>query len=277
MRGVVLPGGSRVELVEVPDPVPSAGQVLVRIKASSICGSDVRAIYREHLGVGAEGYLPGTIGGHEPCGQVEAVGEGVTSVRPGDRVVVYHIVGCGKCRDCRQGFMISCKSPERAAHGWQRDGGHADLMLTEERAVLSLPDELSYEDGALVACGWGTAWQGVLRANVSGRDRVLVTGLGPVGLATMMLSIGSGAEAYGVDVNPARRNFASELGASAVFAPEDALQGISKLTEDKGVEVAIDCSAVESARTMCLDAARQWGRVVFVGEGGTVSFPPAPR
>ena len=73
MRGVVLPGGSRVELREFPDPVAGPGQAVVRIKASSICGSDVRAIYREHLGKGPEGYIDGTIGGHEPCGQVETV------------------------------------------------------------------------------------------------------------------------------------------------------------------------------------------------------------
>ncbi len=276
MRGVVLPGGSRVEMREFPDPVPGYGQIVVRIKASSICGSDVRAIYREHLGVGAERYRDGTIGGHEPCGQVESVGPGVTTVVPGDRVAIYHIVGCGKCRDCRAGFMISCSSVERRAHGWQRDGGHADLMLTEERAVLSLPNELSYEDGALIACGWGTAWQGILRANVSGRDRVLVTGLGPVGLATLMLALGSGAEVYGVDINPARRAFAEELGARAVFAPEDALDGVRGLTGGKGTEVAIDCSAAESARLLCLEAARAWGRVVFVGEGGQVSFHPSP-
>jgi threonine dehydrogenase-like Zn-dependent dehydrogenase len=88
---VLLPGGSRVELREFPEPVPGIGQVVVRVKASSICGSDVRAIYREHLGKGAEGYIDGTIGGHEPCGQVEAIGPGVMSVKPGDRVAIYHI------------------------------------------------------------------------------------------------------------------------------------------------------------------------------------------
>lgn len=276
MRGVVLPGGSRVELREFPDPVPGIGEVVVRIKASSICGSDVRAIYREHLGRGAEGYIDGTIGGHEPCGQVESVGPGVTSVKPGDRVAIYHIVGCGHCRDCRGGYMISCSSPERAAHGWQRDGGHADLMLTNERALLHLPDELTYVDGALVACGFGTAWQGVLRAGVSGRDRVLVTGLGPVGLATLLLSIASGAEVYGVDINPARREFAKQLGAIETWAPDDALEAIRTRTEGKGVEVAIDCSAAASARRLCLEAARQWGRVVYVGEGGEVTFAPSP-
>jgi len=275
MRGVLLPGGSRAELREFSDPVAGPGQVVVAIKASSICGSDVRAIYREHLGKGPEGYIDGTIGGHEPCGQVESVGPGVTSVRPGDRVAVYHIAGCGLCRDCRSGFMISCSSPQRAAYGWQRDGGHADLLLAEERTLLPLPEPLTYEDGALVACGFGTAWQGILRAGVSGRDRVLVTGLGPVGLATLMLSMASGAEVIGVDIRPERRTFARELGAAAVFDPEEALEGVRAVTRGSGVEVAIDCSAAASARQLCLVSARRWGRVVFVGEGGEVTFAPS--
>ena len=276
MRGVLLPGGSRVELREFPDPVAGPGQAVVRIKASSICGSDVRAIYREHLGKGAEGYIPGTIGGHEPCGQVEAIGDGVTSVKPGDRVAIYHIAGCGHCRDCRGGYMISCSSPRRGAYGWQRDGGHANLMLADERTLLPLPEPLTYVDGSLVACGWGTAWQGILRADVSGRDRVLVTGLGPVGLATAMLAKASGADVYGVDINPARRAFALELGADAVFGPDEALAGVRDLTRGTGVEVAIDCSAASSARALCLEAAGQWGRVVFLGEGGDVTFAPSP-
>lgn len=276
MRGVLLPGGSRVELRDFPDPVTGPGQAVIRIKASSICGSDVRAIYREHLGKGPEGYIDGTIAGHEPCGQVVSVGPGVTTVKPGDRVAVYHIAGCGLCRDCRAGFMISCTSPQRAAYGWQRDGGHADLMLAEERTLLPLPEPLTYEDGALVACGFGTAWQGILRADVSGRDRVLVTGLGPVGLATLMLAMASGAEVIGVDLQAERRAFAIELGAAAVFEPDEALEGVRALTNGSGVEVAIDCSAAASARQLCLAAARQWGRVVFIGEGGEVTFAPSP-
>jgi threonine dehydrogenase-like Zn-dependent dehydrogenase len=256
--------------------VAGPGQVVVRIKASALCGSDVRAIYREHLGKGAEGYVDGTIGGHEPCGQVESVGPGVDEVAPGDRVVVYHIAGCGWCRDCRSGFMISCTSPKRAAYGWQRNGGHADLMLADVRTLLRLPEPLTYVDGALVACGFGTAWQGVLRAGVSGRDRVLVTGLGPVGLAAVMLSKASGAEVYGVDLKPERRAFAAELGASAVFAPDEALAATRDLTSGRGVEVALDCSAAATARLLCLEAAGRWGRVVYLGEGGDVSFAPSP-
>ena len=114
--------------------------------------------------------------------------------------MVYHIVGCGLCDECRPGYEIGCTDPARAAYGWQRDGGHADFLLAEERSCLPLPDSLSFVDGALVSCGFGTAWEALLRLEVSGRDGLLVTGLGPVGLAAAMLGRALGAgPVYGVD------------------------------------------------------------------------------
>src|SRR3712207_370254 len=192
MSGVVLPGDSSVEHVRVEVPEPGHGQVLLKMKASSICGSDIRAIYREHLGHGAEAYR-GVIAGHEPCGQVVAVGPSCRRLAPGDRVVVYHIAGCGVCEECRHGYAIGCTSPQRAAYGWQRDGGHAEYLLADETTCILLPEPLTYADGALVSCGFGTAYEGLLRLGLSGRDRLLITGLGPVGLAAAMLGRALGA------------------------------------------------------------------------------------
>lgn len=276
MQGAILPGDAQVELRDFPVPEPGHGQALVRMQASALCGSDLRAIYHGVTGKGAEAYQY-CIAGHEPCGKVEAVGPGVHNVRPGDRVVVYHIAGCGTCRDCRGGWMISCSSPQRAAYGWQRDGGHADFLLAEASTLIALPDELTYVDGALVACGFGTAYQSILRTSVSGRDRVVVAGLGPVGLGAVMLAAASGAEVIGVDLRPERLALAQQAGAAHVLQADDqTAAAITELTGGTGVEVAIDCSGSASARHLCLETARQWGRVAFVGEGGTVSFAPSP-
>src|SRR5215212_5366625 len=182
MQGVYLPGDRQVTIEELPEPVPGPGQVLVRMRASTICGSDIRAIYREHLGRGPEAYR-GVIAGHEPCGEIVEVGPECRRFAPGDRVVLYHIAGCGLCADCRAGYFISCTSPLRAAYGWQRDGGHADLLLAEESTCIPLPPELDFVDGACIACGFGTAYEALVRGAVSGRDALLITGLGPVGLA----------------------------------------------------------------------------------------------
>jgi threonine dehydrogenase-like Zn-dependent dehydrogenase len=274
MRGVLLPGQRRVEIKEFPVPVPGHGQVLIRMKASSICGSDIRAIYREHLGHGPEGYQD-VIAGHEPCGQIVQVGPGCKRFKEGDRVIIYHISGCGVCWDCRQGYMISCTSTLRAAYGWQRDGGHADYMLAEENTCVALPDSLSYVDGALVACGFGTVYEALGRVGVSGQDRVLITGMGPVGMAAGLVAKAMGAtEVIGVDVSQARLDVARKVGAldAAVPADDKARSAIGDLTGGLGCEVSIDCSGSPAGRLTALQGTRRWGRCAMVGEGNRVDF-----
>ena len=139
MRAAYLPGNSTVAMRTVPIPTPAHGEVLVQIKASTICGSDIRCIYHEHLGKGPEGYQ-GVIAGHEPAGLIVASGSWCRRFKVGDRVIVYHISGCGVCNDCRRGYMISCTNPTyRRAYGWQRDGGMAEYMIAEEKDLILLP------------------------------------------------------------------------------------------------------------------------------------------
>ncbi len=277
MTGVVLPGNSTVEFREFDIPEPGHGQVLLKIKASSICGSDIRAIYREHLGKGPEAYQ-GVICGHEPCGQVEKLGPGVKRFKEGDRVVVYHISGCGLCHDCRMGYQISCSSPHRAAYGWQRDGGNAEYMLTEEADLVLMPDSMTYADGALCACGFGTCYEAIERIQVSGKDRFLAVGLGPMGLAALMLAKGMGAtKLIGVDVVDERIELAKKLGiADLVLKADDStLAKIKDATDGLGCESVVDCSGAPAGRLLSIQATRQWGKVAFVGEGNTVEFEPS--
>ena len=279
MLGAILPGNSTVEMREFDIPKPGVGQVLLKTMASTICGSDIRAIYREHLGKGAEGYIPGTIAGHEPCGIIVEEGTHLKRFKKGDRVVVYHISGCGLCHDCRMGYAISCSSPLRAAYGWQRDGAMAPYILADEKDLVLLPDELSYLDGAQIACGFGTVYEALEKISVSGNDAVLVVGLGPVGLAALQLAKGMGANLLiGVETNAGRRKIAQDLGLvdHILTADESTLQQILDLTGGKGVEKAVDCSANEAGRTLAIRATREWGKIAFVGEGGTAHFSPSP-
>ena len=279
MMAAFLPGNSTVELKEVAIPEPGHGEVLIRMKASTICGSDIRAIYHEHLGKGPEGYQ-GVVAGHEPCGQIEAVGPGCRRFRAGDRVIVYHISGCGVCNDCRRGYMISCTSEKyRRAYGWQRDGGMAPYLLAEEKDLVLLPDELSFTDGAQVACGFGTVYEGLEKIGVSGNDAVLVVGLGPVGLAALMLSRALGATTtIGTDTVPERMKLAEDLGLAdhVVPAGPEAVDRVRELTGGAGVEKSVDCSGSDPGRQTAIRSARKWGRIVFLGEGGTVAFNPSP-
>ena len=279
MTGAYLPGNSTVELREVPVPEPGHGEVLLRMKASTICGSDIRCIYREHLGKGPEGYQ-GVIAGHEPCGQIVRTGPGCRRFGVGNRVIVYHISGCGLCNDCRRGYMISCTSEKfRRAYGWQRDGGMADFLLAEEKDLLYLPEELSYTDGAQVACGFGTAYEGLEKIGIGGNHAVLITGLGPVGLATAALCRKLGAQRIiGIDVREARMKLAIDLRVCDEVLPSgpENVAEVRKLTAGHGVERAIDCSASADARATAIRATRKWGRIVFLGEGGSVGFNPSP-
>lgn len=278
MKGAILPGNSTVEFRDFEIPTPGHGQVLIQTKASTICGSDIRCIYREHTGKGAEGYIPGMIAGHEPCGIIVEEGTGLKRFKKGDRVIVYHISGCGVCYDCRRGYYISCQSEHRAAYGWQRNGGMAPYILADEKDLIALPDELTYKDGAQVACGFGTVYEAIEKIGVCGNDAVLVTGLGPVGLAALMLAKAMGANMLiGVEMNPYRIELAKKLGlVDYVFTPDVALEEIKKVTGGHGVERAIDASANASARRLAVQATRAFGKIAFVGEGGTVQLEPSP-
>ncbi len=279
MKAAFLPGNSTVELKSVPVPEPGHGEVLLAVKASTICGSDIRAIYREHLGKGPEGYQD-VIAGHEPSGLIVEAGPGCRRFKVGARVIVYHISGCGVCNDCRRGYMISCTSPKhRRAYGWQRDGGMAKYLLAEEKDLILLPDELTYFDGAQVACGFGTVYEALQKIGVNGNDAVLITGLGPVGLAAGALCRKLGAEKIiGIDVSPERRDIASRLHLCdfVLAAGPGNVEQVRELTGGQGVERAVDCSANAEARATAICATRKWGRMVMVGEGGAVTFSPSP-
>ncbi len=279
MQGAILPGNSTVELKTFEIPTPGHGEVLIKMKSSTICGSDIRCIYHEHLGKGPEGYQPGLIAGHEPSGQIVQTGPGCRRFKEGDRVIVYHISGCGLCNDCRRGYMISCTSEWRRAYGWQRHGGMAEYLLAEEKDLVALPDELTYSDGAQIACGFGTVYEGVEKIGICGNDAVLITGLGPVGLATAMLAQAMGAERIvGIEVLDERIEIARRLNLfdEVLKAGPDNVQQIRELTKGAGVEKSVDCSANNTARLTCIQATRKWGKIVFLGEGGTCEFQPSP-
>jgi len=288
MKGAYLPGDSTVKFKTYPIPALKHGEVLLRTKSSTICGSDIRCIYHEHLGKGPEGYQPGMIAGHEPCGQVVATGPGTRRFKTGDRVIVYHISGCGLCNDCRRGYMISCTSAEfRKAYGWQRHGGMAPYMVAEEKDLVELPEALSYSDGAQVACGFGTVYEGLEKIGISGNDAVLITGLGPVGLAAAMLCRAMGAtRIIGVEAIPERIRIASRLKLrkgektrlfdTVLKAGTDNVETVKALTDGMGCEKAVECSANMHARLTAVQATRKWGKIVLLGEGGLMSPDFAP-
>src|SRR6185503_19114118 len=231
---------------EFDDPKPGAGEVIVQMKASGMCGSDLH-FYRAtggaaSLGLGTTGPV---IAGHEPCGVVAERGAGVSEkdAPTGQRVGIHHYKGCGLCKHCRVGWSQLCPNGF-VVYGATGHGGHAKYIKVPATTLVPLPDEISFEEGAAVACGTGTAYGALKRLEVSGRDTLAVFGQGPVGLSATMLGRAMGARVIAVDVSPERLALARELGAEHTIDPRqaDPVKAIHDLTGGEGAETTMDCS-----------------------------------
>jgi threonine dehydrogenase-like Zn-dependent dehydrogenase len=279
MRGAVFAGHRRIEIREFPDPTPGPGEVVLEIKASGMCGSDLK-FYRPAPGeaqraLGLGDISEPLIGGHEPCGVVAEVGPGVSEAEAhvGMRAMDHHYCGCGVCEHCRVGWSQLCPDGF-VVYGVTANGAHADYMKVPARTLVPLPDELSFSTGAAISCGTGTAYNALRRMNISGRDTLAVFGQGPVGLAATQLGTAMGARVIAIDLAKERLAFASELGADVVLDPsaDEAVGALRELTRGRGVDLALDCSGAEAARLAAVRSTRTWGTVCFVGEGGTVTL-----
>jgi threonine dehydrogenase-like Zn-dependent dehydrogenase len=262
MRGIVLTGEKEVAIKQFPDPLPGPGEVVVRVKAAAICGSDLPAYHAPKEHAAKRGDL---IQGHEPSGVVELIGAGVTAVQPGDRVTVYHYLGCGHCEQCAAGNLMWCR--EARGLGSRAHGGDADLLLIDERNALKLPDELTFIDGAAIACVAGTGFSALSKIAPSGRDTLAVFGLGPVGLTGVMFGKAMGARVIGVGRRQIRLDLAKKLGADEVIdideTPEPG-KALMELTGGRGVDAAYETSGSQDAYMAMLQGLRRGGRAVMV-------------
>src|SRR5919108_5260498 len=198
MRGAVFLGDRKVELRSFPDPTPGPGEVVIEMKASGMCGSDLK-FYRSAPGaaqaaLGLGGNAEPFIAGHEPCGVVLARGPGVAEREApiGQRVMDHHYSGCGVCAHCRVGWSQLCRAGI-TVYGVTAHGGHADYLKVPARTLVPLPEELSFAEGAAVACGTGTAYGALRRMRIAGGDTLAVFGQGPVGLSATLLGKAMGA------------------------------------------------------------------------------------
>jgi threonine dehydrogenase-like Zn-dependent dehydrogenase len=266
MRGVVFAGNRRVEIQSFPDPEPGPGEAVVRMRASGLCGSDLKPYRAEEARA--------TISGHEPVGEVAAVGPGVHWLHVGDRVINHHYSGCGVCDYCRIGYEQLCARGGHRVYGFNAHGGNADYLLAPARTLLPLDDALSFEAGAAIACGTGTAYMALKKLDVSGRDTVAVYGQGPVGLSATLLGAAMGARVIAIDVTPARLALARALGAAETVnaADVDPVAAVRALTHGAGAEATLDCTGHATARDQTVQSARVFGRACWVGEGGTVTL-----
>lgn len=283
MRGAVFLGDRKVELRTFPDPTPGPGEVVIAMKASGMCGSDLK-FYRPPPGEAQKALGLGTqadpfIAGHEPCGVVVARGPGVSEreAPDGQRVMDHHYAGCGACPHCRTGWSQLCRAGI-TVYGVTAHGGHADYLKVPVRTLVQLPDELSFSEGAAVACGTGTAYGALRRMKIAGGDTLAVFGQGPVGLSATVLGVAMGARVIAVETSPERLKLAKDFGADALVdaSREDVLQKIKELTKGQGVDLSLECSSAPAARQAAVRCVKTWGTACYVGEGGNVTLDVSP-
>ena len=279
MRGVVFTGDRTLDFVNFDDPTPGPGEVVLEIKASGLCGSDLK-FYRAPKGAGFQalgfkGAGGPVIAGHEPCGIVAALGRDVDpkTTKVGDRVMVHHYRGCEVCRHCRTGWTQMCiEGP--TVYGVTGHGGHAPYMKVPASTLVGLPEELTFSTGAAIACGTGTAYGSLVRLAVSARDTIAVFGQGPVGLSTTQLAAAMGARVIAVDLSADRAARAAAFGAAHTIdaSQGDPVEAILELTGGLGVSKSIDTTGAAAGRSAAVRCAGAWGTVCFVGEGGQVTI-----
>jgi (R,R)-butanediol dehydrogenase / meso-butanediol dehydrogenase / diacetyl reductase len=265
----------RIEEVDEPGG-PGEDEVVVRVASCGICGTDLHEYVAGPIVTPVEPHpLTGAqnpqILGHEFSGEVVATGAGVTSVREGDRVAIMPLAYCGRCAYCRRGLQHLCATMGCVglSHAW---GGMAQLATVAEYQVVRLPDEVTYQQGALIE-PTAVAAYGVERAGVAPGDRVLVTGAGPIGaLAALCAHSAGAATVYVSEPNPARRARAEALGVATVLDPTavDVPALLHEETDGLGVDVAIECSGNARAFAAAVASLRKRGTLaqtgLFVGE-----------
>jgi L-iditol 2-dehydrogenase len=278
MKAVYFLGDRKLEVRDVPDPSPGPGEVVLEIKASGMCGTDLK-YYRASGGANAIGIGKPLdrpiIAGHEPSGVVAEIGKGVWSplAKVGTRVMNHHYAGCGCCHQCRGGWTQMCDEGS-TTFGANGDGAHAKYMKVPADSLIALSDDLSFQAGAAISCGTGTAWGGLDRLGLRGSETIAIFGQGPVGLSGTQLAAAMGARVIALDIVPGRLQRARQFGAHDLVdaRSDNVVEAIRDLTGGRGVECAMDCTGSPKARSAAIKAAGKWGRVIFLGEGGDVTI-----
>lgn len=261
MRAVVIPKvNAEWALHEIPTPQPGPGEVLIRVRASGLCGTDVAA---------SRGLLPfpsisPAVPGHEPVGEVVDAGPGVTSCLVGDRVGTYWIRGtCGRCDYCQLGRPVSgtasilCPAP--VSTGFTVQGGQAEYMVVAADQTVRIPDELSNEAAAPLLCAGYTAWSALRAADPKPHERVAVAGIGALGHLGIQYAKACGFETIAITTSPDKHDLARELGADVVVSNGQMLKEVG------GADVVIDTTPSYAAAVQALRGLRVGGRLVLAG------------
>lgn len=276
---VVEKFGEPLVVKEVPDPTPGSTDAVIRVEEEGICRTDWHLWRGEWEWIGLKPNLP-IILGHEMAGVVEEIGSEVRRYKPGDRVMVPVVEGCGHCENCIAGRSNLCVTPNLP--GMTHDGGYSQRarVLNADFNLIPVPDGVSFEAASAMGCRFPTAWRAIRdQGGLRGGEWVAVHGCGGVGLSAVMIASALGGNVVAIDIDDAKLSFARELGAVAIVNAQrekvpEAVQTITK----GGAHLSIDALGVATTQLNSVMSLRRGGRHVQIGlttfeEGGKVPLP----
>jgi L-iditol 2-dehydrogenase len=265
MKALMLSAYKQLDLVDMPAPQPAADELLIRIRACGICGSDV------HGYDGSTGRrLPPIVMGHEAAGVVEAAGRDVKNFQAGDRVTFDSTVYCGKCFYCLRSQINLCENREVigvSTPAFRRMGAFAEYITVPARIAYALPENMSYSHAALIEAV-SVAVHGVSLTPIALEDTVVVVGAGMIGLLTLQAARLAGAgRVFVVDVDDTRLELARSLGATQTFnsSSADVASQIIEQTMGRGADAALECVGSTIPVKLALDSVRKGGAVTLIG------------
>lgn len=259
MKAALLKSLNHFEIENIEKPIPNASEVLIKVKAAGICGSDIHKMQTEWTRA-----LP-MVMGHEFSGIVEAIGENVTTVKPGDRVAVAHLIPCYECINCRSGKYQFCE--DYTLFGAHRYGGFEEYTTVPEKNILNIGEKISFEEAAMLE-PLAVAAHGVMGLAPEIGDTVAIFGLGTVGsLTAQLLRLTGVKKIIGIDIDPKKLIESKKYGVTdTINSLEEPLeQRIFELTEKLGVDIAIECAGSKITEEQCLLITKKGGTIGYQG------------
>ena len=272
MLAVKMPRKDVVEIINTDIPIPGKGEVLIQMKASALCRSDLHVLHRSELLEDDEFDITP---GHEPSGVVVTLGPNVEKVKVGDRVAIYLGIGCNECEHCLRGDMILCKQYKCISQ--HVNGAHADFMVVPEETCLPMPDDMDFITAALSTDVGGTLYTACKRLGVNGSKLVAIFGVGPMGLGGVLFAKAMGGTVIAIDMNQERLDLSKQLGADYIIntGSEDLSRAIEIITNNEGVDVCIVCVGANQAINDALNITKVRGHVGFIGETSKATINPS--
>jgi len=267
MKALIYTGDRQLELKECIRPEVLPGRVLVKVSKAAICGTDLHKFCQAKSSIEKiDGMIP--IAGHEPSGWISEIGAGVTDLKIGQRILVAGVFSCGTCHHCKSGFNTACIKSVSGLH-WNNHGCNSEYISVPAANVLELPDSISFDKATMLTCAGGTAMTIVEETGFRGDQKLVILGLGPVGMALLIIAKSMGALVAGVEPSAYRRELALRFGIDFAINPntKEPVHEIRRWSNGLGCELVAECVGKSKTQLQGIEMAANKGKIAIAGLG----------